>query len=583
MKRLLLAAGIVAAVVAGVVVAPSGSASAHPLGNFTINQFTGLHVGSDAVVIDLVTDMAEIPTFQIKADIDANGNGTVEEQEATTWRSAECAAQARQLRVSVDGHSTQPVVDGAIASSFPPGQGGLSTLRLECPLRVPGRGGGQHTLTYENHNYDGRLGWREIVAVGDEATIRSSDVGDVDVTKRLTQYPKDVLRSPPDQRSATVRYVATAQAGHVGRPASRVVTTPLPRGIDRLTQRFTDLVAERRLTVAFGLVAIGLALLLGALHALAPGHGKTVMAAYIVGERGTWRHAALIGLSVTATHTAGVVALGVILTTTSVAAPERLYPWFGLVSGLLLAGIGVTLIRRTIRNRRRPLVPADLASLAALPVVAEPVRPPPSLVGAAVSAVGSTTSSATINEYHHHDHAHEVLKRHTWISFRGPEHHTHDGNPHGHPHSHDHDHDHDHRGHDHDHGPVEAGVAHYHGGRLHTHRPVDPTLGWKSLLAVGFAGGLVPNPSALVVLLGAIALGRTWFGLLLVLAYGVGMAVTLTSAGLLLVRARGLLDRFSWTSPTGGITRLTRLLPLVTATVIVVAGLVLASNAAVRL
>ena len=126
-------------------------------------------------------------------------------------------------------------------------------------------------------------------------------------------------------------------------------------------------------------------------------------------------------------------------------------------------------------------------------------------------------------------------------------------------------------------------MAHYHGGRLHTHAPVDPTLGWRSLMAVGFAGGLVPNPSALVVLLGAIALGRTWFGLLLVVAYGVGMAVTLTSAGLLLVRARGLLDRFSWSSPTGRITRFTRFLPLVTASIIIGAGAFLAANAIAKL
>jgi len=102
-------------------------------------------------------------------------------------------------------------------------------------------------------------------------------------------------------------------------------------------------------------------------------------------------------------------------------------------------------------------------------------------------------------------------------------------------------------------------------------------------MAVGFAGGLVPNPSALVVLLGAIALGRTWFGLLLVVAYGVGMAVTLTSAGLLLVRARGLLDRFSWSSPTGRITRFTRFLPLVTASIIIAAGAFLAANAIAKL
>jgi nickel/cobalt transporter (NicO) family protein len=578
-KRFLLGA----AVALGVVVALAGSASAHPLGNFTINQFSGLHVGRDAIVIDLVTDMAEIPTYQVKGDIDANGNGTFDSRELASWRSAQCAAQADALKVEVDGQAVRPVVDGAIALSFPPGQGGLPTLRLECPLRATlSAGAAQHTLVYEDHNFAGRLGWREIIAVGEGAAIHSSDVSEVDVTNRLTQYPKDVLSSPPNQRAATVRFEATATAGQVNRPATRVVTTPLPRGIDRLTRSFTDLVAARRLTVAFGLAALGLALLLGSIHALAPGHGKTVMAAYIVGERGTWRHAALIGLSVTATHTAGVVALGVILTTTTVAAPERLYPWFGLMSGLLLAGIGVTLVRRALRNRRRPLVPADLASLAALPVVAEPVRPTPFgsgdvrtlvLVGAATVHevdTGAVQGAGTTTLHEHHDDAHHHHEggghRHRWISFRRDEHHHEDG------HTHD---DHSHDG--------DAGVPHYHGGRLHTHRPMDPTLGWKSLMAVGFAGGLVPNPSALVVLLGAIALGRTWFGLLLVVAYGVGMAVTLTSAGLLLVRARSLLDRFSWSSPTGRVTRLTRFLPLVTSSVIIVAGAFLAANAIAKL
>ncbi len=150
-----------------------------------------------------------------------------------------------------------------------------------------------------------------------------------------------------------MRFVTTAGAGPTPRAPAALVTSPLPRGADRLTRAFTDLVAKRRLSVAFGLVAFGIALLLGAFHALAPGHGKTVMAAYIVSERGTWRQAALIGLAVTVTHTAGVVALGVLLTTSSVVAPERLYPWFGLVSGLLLAGIGITLARRAWRTRRR--------------------------------------------------------------------------------------------------------------------------------------------------------------------------------------------------------------------------------------
>src|SRR5205807_5099611 len=156
-----------------------------------------------------------------------------------------------------------------------------------------------------------------------------------------------------------------------------------------------------------------LAIVLGAIHALAPGHGKTVMAAYLVGQRGSLRQTALIGLTVTATHTAGVLALGLALSASALVAPERVYPWLGLASGALLAVIGVGLLRRAVGARR-------------------------------------------------HRHAHS------------------------HAHAHDDDN--------------------------------APPVGWRALVAMGFAGGLVPSPSALVVLLGAIALGRAWFGIVLVIA-----------------------------------------------------------------
>src|SRR5207244_12909072 len=119
--------------------------------------------------------------------------------------------------------------------------------------------------------------------------------------------------------------------------------------------------------------------------------------------------------------------------------------------------------------------------------------------------------------------------------------------------------------------------VHHHGGHTHSHPPVDATMGWRSLVAMGFAGGLVPSPSALVVLLGAIALGRAWFGLVLVVAYGLGMAGALTAAGLLLVRARGFLDRRAGRGE-GRLLALTRLLPTATSALIVVVGLVLASR-----
>src|SRR5207302_4288939 len=201
-----------------------------------------------------------------------------------------------------------------------------------------------------------------------------------------------------------------------------------------------SLVSRHHLSVGFALVALAFAVALGAIHALAPGHGKTVMAAYLVGQRGSMRQAGLIGLTVTATHTAGVLALGLALSASSLIAPESLYPWLGLASGVLLAFIGIGLLRRAVRARR-----------------------------------------------HRHDHHH------------GDHHH-----------------------------PVVEDV---------------PPVRTRALVAMGFAGGLVPSPSALVVLLGAMALGRAWFGVVLVIAYGLGMAGTLTAAGALLLRARGVLDR----------------------------------------
>ena len=260
-------------------------------------------------------------------------------------------------------------------------------------------------------------------------------------------------------------------------------------GVDRATAAFTALVGERSLSPGFALVALLLAVGLGAAHALAPGHGKTVMAAYLVGLRGTLRQAATIGATVTLTHTAGVLLLGLVLTTSRAVASERVYPWLGLGSGLLLAGVGVGLLVRA--------------------------RP-----------------------------------------------------GHGHPHPHQHEPGRSHP-HDHDHPGAVPGVG----------RP----LGWRGLVALGLAGGLVPSPSAVVVLLGGIALGQAWFGVALVLAYGLGMAATLTGVGLLLAHLRTRMDR-RLRVPAGSVLgRIGRLLPAATASVIVLVGLGLAASGAAQL
>jgi nickel/cobalt exporter len=461
-------------------VAGAAGAAAHPLGNFTVNRYSGLRVGPDRLVVDYVVDLAEIPAFQARQGIDRDHDGRVGGAEAAAWRGRECPRLAGGLRASVDGRALALAVTGS-RLTFPEGVGGLETLRLECALAAPLPPG--RALRYADSNQEGRIGWREITAVGDRTTLEAADVPPTSPSARLTTYPADQLTSPLDQRTASLRF----RPGGPPAPASSAAAAAARGGVDRVTAAFTELVGERSRSPGFALVALLLAVVLGAAHAVAPGHGKTVMAAYLVGLRGTPRQAATIGATVTLTHTAGVLLLGLVLSTSRAVASERVYPWLGLGSGLLLAAVGAGLLLRARTGHGHP-------------------RP------------------------HDHDHSHP------------------------HPHHHD----------------------HHHGG---AGRP----LGRRGLVALGLAGGLVPSPSAVVVLLGGIALGRAWLGVALVLAYGLGMAATLTGVGLLLAHLRTRMDH-RLQPPAGSLlARLGRLLPAATASVIVVVGLALAAQGAAQL
>jgi len=503
------------AVLAAVLLAAGATrAAAHPLGNFTVSTYSGLRVGPGRLEVDYVLDMAEIPTFQARQAVDTDHDGMVTAGEAATWRDRECPRLARDLLATADGRALPLGVTGS-ALSFPKGAADLETLRLECALTapLPASPASGRSLTYADNTQQGRVGWHEITAVGDRTTI-DADVPASSASARLTAYPKDQLSSPLDQRTATLQIHPAGSAranpapgceaprrGNVADPepgCSSLSTAPAGGptgvgdggpgvgdggpgtvtrgGVDRVTAAFTALVGGRSRSPGLVVVALLVAVGLGAAHALAPGHGKTVMAAYLVGLRGTPRQAAAIGATVTVTHTAGVLVLGAVLSSSRAVASERLYPWLGLASGLLLAAVGLGLLLRA-----RPA------------------------------------------HHHHHDHPHP---------------------------------------HDHDHG-----------------RP----LGLRGLVALGLAGGLVPSPSAVVVLLGGIALGRAWFGVALVLAYGVGMATTLTGIGLLLARLRARMDRRLQLPAGSLLARAGRLLPAVTASVIVVVGLALAASGAAQL
>jgi ABC-type nickel/cobalt efflux system permease component RcnA len=480
--------------------------SAHPLGNFTINHYAEIRVGERLIQLDVVIDMAEIPAFSEQGQLDTNHDGTVSNQELATARVPTCTSLQGSLALTVDGAPASLRLTAA-GLELLPGAGGLHTLRTVCELDAS-ISTGTHAISFEDRSYADRIGWREIVVSSDDATVSAPGSETATISRRLTHYPTDLLTQPPDERSVTITStpggpvrgaisVPDAQPLNSGpAPITNGLSAAVPGGVG---DELSLLIGARDLTPIAVLGSLLIAAFLGALHALSPGHGKTVMAAYLVGTQGRARHAIGLALSVTVSHTMGVVVLaGITLLASDLVPPERLYPILGLASGLGVVGIGAWLLLGRWRQLRL-----------------------------------SSTHDAQYRYGIAHDHGHP---------------HDH-GDGHGHPHLH---------------GREAIGGS---------------DLSWRRLVALGLAGGLVPSASALILLLGAIAAGRPAYGLALSIAFGVGMAVVLGGIGLALSQAGRLMPH------APGIQRLARFapaVPWVTACVVLVAGVVLTSQALVQ-
>ncbi|MFF0385875.1 nickel transporter [Streptomyces sp. NPDC004286] len=571
------------AVLAGacaVLLGTAPAADAHPLGNFTVNRYDGLVAAPGELRVTHVEDLAEIPATQAKPELERLGTGR--------WAELRCAEAARGSELTVDGRRVTLTVSTARAQ-LRPGQAGLDTLRLECAESAPLPKGATVSVGFHSAGVSSGPGWREITARGDRMTLSRSDVPRNSVSRELTTYPADLLSSPADTSAArlTLRPGGTALATERDAPGASV----LPRGADRWTQALNDLVARRDLTLGFATLALLIAVALGAAHALAPGHGKTLMAAAAAarGGRARLRDVLPLAASVTVTHTLGVVALGLLVTAGSAATPS-VVAWLGVASGALVLGAGANLVRRAWRVRAGEVahghthahehvaesgagpteavaVPVEARALAlvggghgdgahvhaahgASPHVASPHGASPH--SGAVHGEAPHGESSHVPDHHHpHSHPHDAD-------------HTHD-HPHGDGHSPEHPHTHPH--------PHKHPLVHTHGGHTHSH-PTAPTL--KGTILLGFAGGLVPSPSAVVVLVGAAALGQAWFGLLLVVAYGAGLALTLTAAGFAVVRlgavAGRLLDRTPGRPAHPLAALLRRTIPLASALAVLVLG-----------
>jgi ABC-type nickel/cobalt efflux system permease component RcnA len=455
----------------------AGLVLAHPMGNFSVNHYARIVPSNGAVEISYVLDLGEVPTFDLlkrwnapQAMLDERA-----EEQARGWLG--------KVDITVDGRKVEPRFESA-HMTLSDGAAGMKTMRVEIKAVVEGV---QGKIEYDDRNYPDKSGWKEIV-IGRGA----------DKSKALTSYSADEAAHPPQELRATF----DAQGGGVvispANPSESAVapqpadtpTAPSPTG-----DYISRVLHGGEITFSVGFFCLLVAFGLGALHAFEPGHGKTMVAAYLVGTRGTPKHAVLLGLMTTFTHTVSVFLLGfVTLFLSHYIMPDRMSKVLGVISGLSIVWIGGLMLYKRLWK-----------------------------------LMGGDSQHHHHHHHHHHDHAH----------------------PHDHDHAHDHGHDHDHT---HPHHHVPEG---------------DITMG--SLIALGASGGLVPCPAALILLLSCISLGRTTFGMLLLLAFSGGLAIVLMATGLVVLYAKNLLPEKHRHAQSP----LMRAMPVVSAAIIVVIGVMM--------
>lgn len=534
------------------------------LGNFTVNQFCGLHLGQQQVKLHYVVVFGQLPALRVLHIADTNDDGVTTQAERDAYIRKLAPSLAKQLKLSADGKPLKLELK-SWTSSLPKEAAGFS-LRLDAryvaTLPAAAAGTTQH-LQFDNQTYTSQIGWHEIRVESAHGTaVFDTNAYSNSLTEGLSINPEKLPPGGPlDERSIHLAFVdgplpsgtkpislrPGTQAGTQAAASSSgagVTTGAIGAGerfsmmealglgntwLARQTKRLVDAISGPHVPTHIMLLALLAALVLGALHAFSPGHGKTVVGAYLIGSRGTPRHAAFLGLTVTITHTLGVFLLGfATLFASRFVVPAKLFPILSLISGLLVVGIGLfLLIRRLIgigkKSHKHPHEHRHEHADAHQDLV---------LTGGRMTAAASSS----------------LLAAPAPLVAHAPDSHSHDG------------------------------LMHSHGGKMHSHLPPDVDdkgITWSGLMALGVSGGLIPCPSAMVLLLAAVALHKTGFGLILVLIFSIGLALTLTCVGLAFLYARKLFPQ------ANGEGLWAKLLPIGSAAVITLIGLLLCYSAVI--
>jgi ABC-type nickel/cobalt efflux system permease component RcnA len=467
-----------AAIAAGVLlllVPLAGPVTAHPLGLPAFARISAAADGGATVVWNAAADDVAVLARTVGIDVPEGGLLT-REQDAALAGSPDLAAALRDgITLEQDGRACPAEV--VVRSLVEEG----ATLHFACPRPV-----------------------RDVVvriALLHEVDERYRTLG-IAGTPEGTERVMFTAAAPAHELVLDPASAALIAGGPPASEADVPAAQPFGGSLP-FESRFVALIDASAGGTAL-LVGLLVALGVGAAHGLAPGHGKAVAAAYLVGDRGRPRDAVLLGSVVALMHTWSVLALGFgLYSATQRPATAALSAWLQLVSGALVMGLGAWLLARRLRERRR----------------------------------SATTHAHSAGSGHEHAHGQS--------DGLGPRQHTHG------------------------HGPGQ-----------HTHElPADVhPLSWQGLVALGAAGGLLPSPSALLVLLTALAVGRLAYGLGLIAAFSIGLALTVTAVGLAVLRGRDLLrDR---AAPAGRLPAVLRTLPLLGAVGVTAIGLVVVVRAA---
>ncbi len=515
-------------------------ALAHPMGNFSVNHYTRLELGPTAVDVTYVLDLAETPGYQLLKSwkLDASGWKGIAAETLEQNATSQAREWIRGLDFRAGGKKIEPeLVRAEIKLSE--GVDALPMARITSTLRIADAG---RSLEFADHNFPDRSGWKEIViGARDGAQIVQASHDNVERSQALTRYPAALSNSRPQDLRASVRWERASPTSKriepkivaIAQPATPPDEQPVPTAAAAPSAQATQTAPARQDFLArllakdqlgFGLILAGIAVAfgLGAVHAMSPGHGKTIVAAYLVGTRGTMRHAAFLGAMVTFTHTISVFALGLAtLLLSKYFVPERMIHALEAISGISIVAIGAALFYKRLGTLR------------------------------------------AANHHHHHDLSHDHDHAHDHVHEHDHQHdhvHSHDSHTHSHVPEGDHEHAHRHS-HDHDHP---------HDSHTHSHVP-EGGVSLASLIALGVSGGLAPCPSAMVLLLFAISVGRVGLGLGLLVAFSLGLAGVLMAIGMLVLYAKHLLPDLEKTSRHPAF----RLVPVLSAAVIMCLGLAL--------